>query len=187
MRTSKLIIIGLASLFLLIASVSESFAVKQYNAAWIAESFGNDKVGIGTEASAFFEALGIPQGILCHPAAPLCSISSTPETTAKAPVSRVFNPLGPGCRPLTAGELPRPAKGGTNKIGGASCPGVPPTSPPAARSLRCIETRPSSPRSRRRTLNPASPSRRSPPWRPSRTVKRRPCTWAMATPFAESR
>ena len=92
MRTSRLMTIGLASLFLLIASTSESFAgVKLYNGAWIAESFGNDKVGIGTEASAFFEALGIPQGILCHPAAPLCDFSSTPVTwhTASSSCSAV--------------------------------------------------------------------------------------------------
>ncbi len=132
MRTSKLMIIGLASLFLLIASTSESFAgVKLYNGAWIAESFGNDKVGIGTEASAFFEALGIPQGTLCHPAAPLCHFDSTPVTTAGP--GTAWHPLGPGCRALTGGELPRPAKGGTNKPGGASCPGAPPTSPPCSK------------------------------------------------------
>jgi hypothetical protein len=115
-------------LFLLafvIASASESLAgTQQYSGAWIAESFGNDRVGIGTEASQYFEALAIPQGINCHPNAPLCDETSTPVTTAGP--GTAWAPLGPGCRPLTVGEKPRPAKAGTLTTGGGTCPGPSP-------------------------------------------------------------
>jgi hypothetical protein len=113
---TRIVTIGLFSTIFLIASAGVSFAgTKLYNGSWIAESFGNDKAGIGTEASQYFSALGIPQNQNCHPSAPVCSFSSTPVTTGGA-----WGPLGPNCRALTAGEMPRPAKGGT------SPPRVPP-------------------------------------------------------------
>jgi hypothetical protein len=110
------------------SSTTESQAQMLYQGAWVAESFGNDKVGIGTEASLYFEALAIPQGILCHPIAPLCNFASTPVTTTGSPtapggIGTLFNPLGPGCRPLTVGEMPRPLKGDTLTPLGATCPG----------------------------------------------------------------
>ena len=111
MLASRLITVALIILFSVAAWTTNSFAgTKLYQGAWIAESFGNDKVGIGTEASQYFSADGIPLGANCHPNAPLCTFSETPVTT---PGLAVFNPLGPGCRPLTVGEKPRPAKGGT--------------------------------------------------------------------------
>ena len=82
MRAGRLLIVGLASLFFVLAATGESLAgVKLYQGSWIAESFGNDRVNIGTEESQYFEVLGIPQGINCHPIAPLCHITSTPVTT----------------------------------------------------------------------------------------------------------
>lgn len=112
MLVNRLVTIGLFTLLAVITWSTESLAgSKLYQGAWIAESFGNDKVGIGTEASAYFSADGIPAGLKCHPNAPLCDFSSTPVTTAGAGTQ--WAPLGPGCRALTAGELPRPAKGGT--------------------------------------------------------------------------
>jgi hypothetical protein len=131
MLARRLIMIAFVALFLVAAGATNSFpGTKQYEGAWIAESFGNDRVNIGTLESQFFEVAGIPMGVRCHPAAPLCSISSTPVTTAGA--GTVWNPVGPGCRPLTAGEKPRPARGGTlrppnNKASGApawGCPGT---------------------------------------------------------------
>jgi hypothetical protein len=129
MRAGRLLIVGLASLFFVLAATGESLAgVKLYQGSWIAESFGNDRVNIGTEESQYFEVLGIPQGINCHPIAPLCHITSTPvtttgNTTAPGANGTAWNPLGPGCRPLTAGEKPRPAKNGTLTTGGGLCPG----------------------------------------------------------------
>ena len=134
---------SLVALFFVLSSATESSAGTQlYQGAWVAESFGNDKVGIGTEASLFFEALAIPQGILCHPNAPLCDFASTPVTTTGTVLNpgvngTMFNPLGPGCRVLTAGELPRPAKGGTLTPNGLACPGPAPCAkkPPLYRNL----------------------------------------------------
>jgi len=134
---------GLAILFLVVLPTAESLAGQQmYQGAWVAESFGNDKVGIGTEASLYFEALAIPQGINCHPNAPLCAIESTPVTTtgtvsAPGAIGTAFNPLGPGCRLLTVAELPRPARGGTLTPLGGTCPGPAPCNkkPPLYRNL----------------------------------------------------
>jgi hypothetical protein len=129
MRFSRSLIVGLAISALFLASASESLAGQQmYKGQWIAESFGNDRVNIGTVESAYFEALGIPQGINCHGKAPLCTFSETPvtttgNTTTPGANGTAWNPLGPGCRPLTAGEKPRPAKNGTKTTGGALCPG----------------------------------------------------------------
>ena len=84
MVSSKITIVGagFAVLLLFVLPTTESVAGQQlYQGAWVAESFGNDKVGIGTEASLYFEVNAIPMGINCHPNAPLCSISSTPVTT----------------------------------------------------------------------------------------------------------
>lgn len=96
-------------------------AGKMYNGSWIAEAFGNDKVGVAFPgptylcsggASACFQAYGMPQGRLCNPLAPRCNLESTPiDATGN------WNPQGPNCRPLTAGELPRPAKGATATAG----------------------------------------------------------------------
>jgi hypothetical protein len=117
--------IALISSLLLLAGTEVFAGNSLYEGAWIAESFGNDKVGIGTEASQYFEALGIPLGANCHSAVPLCDFASTPATTtgteyAPGATGTVWAPLGPGCRLLLSGELPRPAKGGT------SPPRVPP-------------------------------------------------------------
>jgi hypothetical protein len=134
MVSSKITIVGagFAILLLFVLPTTESVAGQQlYQGAWVAESFGNDKVGIGTEASLYFEALAIPQGINCHPNAPLCAMSSTPVTTTGTSLApgangTVWGPLGPGCRPLEASEMPRPPKGGTLTPGGGSCPGPSP-------------------------------------------------------------
>jgi hypothetical protein len=82
-----------------------------YKGTWIAESFGNDKVG-GTDASEFFSVYAAPQGNLCNPVNPRCAFSSTPVayTTTGPGTAKTFNPLGPLCTPLTG---PRPVKGGT--------------------------------------------------------------------------
>jgi hypothetical protein len=143
MWTGRIVSIGLAVAFLVTSGATESLAGGQiYEGSWIAESFGNDKIGIGTEASQYFEALGIPQGINCHPKAPLCHIDSTPVTTTGTSLSpgnigTAFNPLGPGCRPLTAGEKPRPAKGDTLTPSGGTCPGPEPCNkkPPLYRNV----------------------------------------------------
>jgi hypothetical protein len=88
-------------------------AQKLYRGTWIAESFGNDKVG-GTGDSEFFSVYAAPQGNLCNPVNPRCPFSSTPVayTTTGSPPGQIkeFNPLGPLCTPLTG---PRPVKGGT--------------------------------------------------------------------------
>ena len=96
MRVCRLGSITLVAAFLLLASSTGAVAGKAlYQGEWIAESFGNDRVGIGTLESLYFEALGIPQAILCHPAAPLCDFASTPVTTTGP--GTAFAPLGPGC------------------------------------------------------------------------------------------
>jgi len=117
--------VGLVALVVVLFGAGEALAgSKLYEGSWIAESFGNDKVGIGTQASAYFEVDAIPAGVNCHGNAPLCDFSSTPVTTAGP--GTAWAPLGPGCRPLTAGELPRPAKGGTLTPGSGTCPGPAP-------------------------------------------------------------
>jgi hypothetical protein len=123
MLVGRVIATVFVALLFTISWTTESLAgTKLYRGSWIAESFGNDKANIGTLSSAYFEVLGIPQGRPCHASAPLCDVTSTPVTTAGA--GTAFNPLGPGCRPLTAGEKPRPAKNGTLTTGGGSCPGL---------------------------------------------------------------
>jgi hypothetical protein len=123
MFVRRVITVGLIVLVSVILWTTESFAgQKLYEGSWISESFGNDRVNIGTLESAYFEVLGIPQGINCHPIAPLCPIASTPVTTAGA--GTVWNPLGPGCRPLTVAEV-RPAKGGTLRPPNGKAPGPP--------------------------------------------------------------
>jgi hypothetical protein len=110
MIARRFLTITFASSLLLILSSAPSLAgTKLYEGRWTAESFGNDKVGVGTLDSLYFSILGIPMNVRCHMSAPLCDFSSTPVTTAGA--GTVWAPLGPGCRPLTAGEKPRPAKG----------------------------------------------------------------------------
>jgi hypothetical protein len=112
MLARRLIMIAFVAFLLVAVGATNSFAgTKQYEGAWIAESFGNDRVNIGTLESQYFEVAGIPLGVRCHGNNPACPISSTPVTTAGA--GTIWNPLGPGCRPLTAGETPRPPKGGT--------------------------------------------------------------------------
>ena len=105
-----------------------------YDASWIAESFGNDRANIGTGDSRYFSFYAVPQGQQGHSLNPLCDFSSTPATTFTTMTmmgatnnftGTMFNPRGPGCRPLTAGEMPRPAKGGTLTPLGGSCPGAP--------------------------------------------------------------
>ena len=79
MLGKQLIAVTVITSFLVVLSSTEVLAGTQlYEGKWAAESFGNDKVGIGTEASLYFEALAIPQGTNCHPAAPLCDFNSTP-------------------------------------------------------------------------------------------------------------
>ena len=74
----------------------------------------------------YFEVLGIPQGINCHIKAPLCPISETPfAVTTPTGTNTVWNPLGPNCRPLTAGETPRPARGDTLRPPNGKAPGAP--------------------------------------------------------------
>ncbi|MBW2287237.1 MAG: hypothetical protein JRG90_05375 [Deltaproteobacteria bacterium] len=139
MLVSRLVTISLAIGLLIISAASESFAgTKLYKGSWIAESFGNDRVGIGTLESQYFEVLGIPQGANCHPNAPLCPISSTPVTTAGA--GTVFNPIGPGCRALTAGETPRPAKGDTLRPPNGKAAGAPQFGCPGPAPCTCSAT-----------------------------------------------
>jgi hypothetical protein len=110
-------------LFLVASWSTNSIAgTKLYQGSWIAESFGNDKVG-GTGDSQYFSVLGIPQGQFCAQSAPLCDLTSTPVTTLYNGTK--WAPLGPDCRPLTAGEKPRPPKGGTLTPSGATCPNPP--------------------------------------------------------------
>lgn len=113
----RLFTLALVSFGLVFASVGEVSAQKLWKGSWIAESFGNDKVGVSfpgptyactAGASACFQAYGMPQGRLCNPLAPRCNLSSTPTDTGGN-----FNPLGPNCLPLTPGQTPRPVKGAT--------------------------------------------------------------------------
>ena len=111
-----------------------------YSASWIAESLGNDKVNIGTGDSRYFSFYAIPWGHEANAAIPLCNFQSTPATTFTTMTTTMmgatnnftftgtmFNPRGPGCRPLTAGEMPRPAKYETLTPFGGSCPWAPAT------------------------------------------------------------
>jgi hypothetical protein len=153
MLSSRLVTIAFTILFFVVGWATESLAGKLYQGSWIAESFGNDKANIGTVESQYFEVIGIPQGVNCHPIAPLCHFSSTPVTTTGSPTNpgangTAWNPIGPGCRPLTAGEMPRPAKNGTLTTGGALCPGPftplrpnPPTTP-GVTAIPCNKTPP---------------------------------------------
>lgn len=127
MLSRRFITIALLSVSLVLLSSTSVLAGTQlYGAQWTAESFGNDVTGVGTLESRYFEVTGIPMGVKCHPNAPLCDNESTPVTTTGTPsnpgaIGTVWNPLGPGCRPLittgvgngTNTETPRPAKGGT--------------------------------------------------------------------------
>jgi len=64
--------VGLVALVVVLFGAGEALAgSKLYEGSWIAESFGNDKVGIGTQASAYFEVDAIPAGVNCHGNAPL--------------------------------------------------------------------------------------------------------------------
>lgn len=94
---------------LLVASGPVLAAPQLYDGAWIAESFGNDTSGGPTpNGGSTFTVFGIPQGVLCNGAAPLCSIQSTPTDMGN------FKPLGPGCANLSLfATTVRPAKGGT--------------------------------------------------------------------------
>ena len=131
MHTRKLWLVGLISLLLVVASASVSVAgTRLYTGRWLAESFGNDKASpTGTEESHYFQFYPIPQGIFCNYYAPYCPISSTPVTTTgteSAPGANgtAWAPRGPGCTALTAGQLPRPERGGTS----------PPRTPPLYRN-----------------------------------------------------
>ena len=82
-------------LFTLLAASSQSLAGnRMYDASWIAESFGNDNVNIGTGNSRYFEVYAVPWGNQGHSLNPLCDISSTPVTTAG--VGTAWAPRGPG-------------------------------------------------------------------------------------------
>jgi hypothetical protein len=107
-RTITLILVGFA---LVLGSNNEASAQALYKGAWIAESFGNDKVG-GTADSEFFSVYAAPQGNRCNGLNPRCPFASTPVayTTTGPGTMKVFNPQGPLCTPLTG---PRPAKGAT--------------------------------------------------------------------------
>ena len=100
MPSNRLLIVGGITLLCIVSSTGKSLAgAKLYEGSWIVESFGNDKVGIGTEASQYFQVYAIPFGYLCHGSAPRCDFESTPVTTASAGTE--WSPRGPGCRPLT--------------------------------------------------------------------------------------
>ncbi|MBW2421532.1 MAG: hypothetical protein JRH19_23530 [Deltaproteobacteria bacterium] len=147
MYVSRLVTVGLVLLAFTVLSSSESLAGKAlYKGSWIAESFGNDLVDIGTEASEYFEVLGIPAGHNCHPKAPLCKIESTPVTTTGTPEApgdpgTIWNPLGPACRPLLVTE-PRPPKGFTKTPGGLFCTGDPDENPAPDNVPPCDKTPP---------------------------------------------
>ncbi len=96
-------------------------AVKMYSGKWVADAFGNDKVG-GTGESQFFNVLNNPQGILCNGGIPVCPFAFTPTNGLG-----VFNVFGPSCAPLSTfmtvngagGFAGRPtAKGKTVTTGG---------------------------------------------------------------------
>ena len=126
-----------------------------YDASWIAESMGNDNANIGTGDSRYFKFYAVPWGNQGHSLNPRCNFLSTPTSTfttmtttttmtmAMGGATNTFtftftgtawNPIGPGCRPLTSGEMPRPAKHGTLTPLGGSCPGAP--------ALPCSKTPP---------------------------------------------
>ncbi len=108
MLAIRFLTLALVTFALVLASNTEGSASRLYKGSWIAESFGNDKVGIGSDASLYFQFYAIPHGLHCNGLNPRCHFDSTPTDTGGN-----FNPLGPNCRALTAGEMPRPAKGGT--------------------------------------------------------------------------
>jgi len=142
MRTNRFLIVGFAILLFVISSASSSQAgTRMYEGSWIAESFGNDRVNIGTKESQYFEVAGIPIGANCHPDAPRCALTSTPVTTTGSPTNpglngTLWHPLGPGCRPLTAGEKPRPAKNGTLTTGDQQVYGIQSLCPPPLTPIR---------------------------------------------------
>ena len=108
MLAIRFLTLALVTFALVLASNTEGSASALYKGSWITESFGNDKVGIGSDASLYFQFYAIPHGLACNGQNPRCHFDSTPTDTGGN-----FNPLGPNCRALTAGEMPRPAKGGT--------------------------------------------------------------------------
>jgi len=115
MLGTRLTLVALSALLVALAAPAGA-AVKMYSGQWVADSFGNDKVG-GTGESQFFSVLNNPQGVLCNGGIPICNFSQTPVTTGAAPSSASFNALGPGCANLStfmggAGTV-RPAKGQT--------------------------------------------------------------------------
>jgi len=119
----RLLAVGLSALGLALASEGQA-QVQQYSASWVADSFGNDKVG-GTGASQYFSVFAMPQGILCNNLWPRCTFDETP-TDGKGN----FNPLGGNksgpavdCQPLSlfgTGTTVRPAKGATGTTGGGA-------------------------------------------------------------------
>ena len=101
-------------------SSSQSLADSRlYHASWIAESFGNDNVNIGTGDSRYFSFYAVPFGYEGNSKFPLCDFASTPVTTAGP--GTAWAPRGPGCRPLTTGEMPRPEKYATIQSWGEAC------------------------------------------------------------------
>ena len=111
MRFHRFLSFALAILALALFSNTEVSAQTLYKGSWIAESFGNDKVG-GTGDSEFFSIYAAPAGIQCNAGNPFCPFDSTPVayTTTGLGTMKEFNPLGPLCTPLTG---PRPLKGAT--------------------------------------------------------------------------
>jgi hypothetical protein len=109
MLAIRLFSIGILALGV-VASTGAQAANQLYQGAWLADSFGNDNVGIGTEESLYFEVLGMPQGVLCNAGQPLCNFASTPVTGPAGAFSA--RGLG-GCTPYTAWKASRPAKGAT--------------------------------------------------------------------------
>jgi hypothetical protein len=110
-------VLGLGVLAIAVGVASNSHAANQlYQGSLVVEAFGNDNVG-GTLESEFFSVLGIPQGNLCNPLAPRCTVNETPfKSTMKGGPGtyKVFAPLGTQCTPIGYfGVGTRPAKGAT--------------------------------------------------------------------------
>ncbi len=144
---------GLAILFLVVLPTAESLAGQQlYQGAWVAESFGNDKVGVGTEASLYFEALAIPQGQNCHPMRRYAPLPRHPSR--QRPRGR------PGTHSVRAADrsqrVRNPARRRAERPQRAALLALGPH--PAIRNPRFIGTWHSSPRAEQRPTNPATPS-----------------------------
>jgi hypothetical protein len=113
---NRLLLIGLLSTG--IGAATGARAGNQlFEGSWTVKALGNERTG-GSSESEFYSAVGMPQGIQCHPNQPRCPFESTPTNG-----SGVFTPLGGSrdmalfCAPwadwLGQGTTARPAKGDT--------------------------------------------------------------------------